>query len=780
MHRNIKKKVELAEDSDSVSLNNFTTKGSFSKNFANFRPSVFVEDERKALTDAKNKMHGIVNMGFGENQPCNDENRMNLTVEDCNIGTDDVSKQIEVWRTKNREIKENRRLTNVVHEKTGRPGVHKNDSARKIEEKGGGFHEKISKEGMQNGERGSSCLAAEVDVVESKNETNVTGKIKTLKEGIEHIRASDKEIQRLKEGNVANALESGKASDIAQRNGLDKFRIDDDVEKEENLKVVYKCRRNPPINPSIIVTTEPFDKIEKIRRAIGEESLHNTVLEDLNMVDNDDDEGVRRITLRKEKTEGAVRQGLAANEGKRQRNENLQNRNLKGDFYDQSNALPITEINDYNDCGDYDRLNRHPTRDWKANMETERKVFDSATPILNIDQSTAISTGNQSSLDRSIKSTAQRLVRMRPEIDLDLTNQCHEMLSKEGTNDAGAVYGYAHAAQQTNISEAVTQLRKKRNAFASRKNAPNTQSCATRSTESSLKSTDFDDCLSDVSIGRDELRGIFKNLNEQHKMIEKRSDALINFRPNNRCDTRLVSTAYEMASAMQQRRQSMASAGEQAKQAMKINTMNREDDNPICNNNIDRSVFLGLNVDMLETSKPSTNTSYFHDDGESLGSSDVSNKKRWSPSWIYAMFFVILWNSVVAFMHGIEGEQMNLCSRSIKWRLWCTIATCVIINFLLELLYEKKGGLRSIFSCAVVLVIILLANQHPLVCHGNGDNNEMMLNYLRAGLNISLAAYLFVLWLKTGRFSMQKKPVRFDGKKERKLSQLPISDFENR
>ena len=551
------------------------------------------------------------------------------------------------------------------------------------------------------------------------------------------------------------------------------FSFENDAEKEDtgNYRVANKCRQNPPINPLIIVTTEPFEKREKLKQIYEEKVNEAAAMEELEKADSDEGERGRKARFYRD----SIEDHLAPMDYLSIANEKSNGLNKQTKVYDSKcntmhanhqenslNTLPITEINDSFDRAEvlYQESTGNPTRGTAGHTkETERKhkIHELATPILSIN-----ATQREDGPAKNFEATILKRQQGFDSYCLDGMDQ--PKLAKTGNE---IVYGYRYAPQQISLSEAVKLLRKKRTMFANRKKLASKQSLVTRSTESSMKSTDADDIDSEISNGHEELRGVFKNLNEQHKMIERRSDAMINFRPGNRCDTRLVSTAYELASAM-----------EHQKQPIKLESLMKANHSSLYHSNFDQNP-LGLEGHVLYTSKPSTSTSYFNADGESLQSHENSNRKSPAPNWLYTVFAVLLWNSVVAIIHGTEGDQMTPCSVSIKWRLWCTMFACVVSDFLLELIYEKRGWVRAMLSSLMVFSVLLLANEHPLRCYTNGEKVKA-LNYTRASFGISLMVCLFVVWLKNGHFNAKRVPRKYHCRKERKLSGLPISDFESR
>ena len=551
------------------------------------------------------------------------------------------------------------------------------------------------------------------------------------------------------------------------------FNIENDSEKEDtrNYRVANRCRPNPPINPLIIVTTEPFEKREELKQIYEEKVNEAAGMEEFEKAGSDENEKRRKAGFYRD----SIENHLASMDYLSIASEKRNDRNKQTKAYDSTcittranrqenslNTLPITEINDSFDRAEalYQGGTGSPTRGIAGHTkDTERKhkIHELATPILSINAAQ-----RQDGLAKPIQATLLERQQGFDSYCLDGADQ-----PKHNTTGNEIVYGYRYAPQQISLSEAVKLLRKKRTMFAKRKKSANKGSLVTRSTESSMKSTDVDDIDSEVSNEHDELRGVFKNLKKQHKMIEKRSDAMINFRPGNRCDTRLVSTAYEMASAMEDQRQ-----------PIKLESRMKANHSSLYHGSFDQNP-LELQGHMLYTSKPSTSTSYFNADGESLQSHEDSNRKSLAPNWLYMVLAVLLWNSVVAIIHGTEGDQMTSCSVSIKWRLWCTMSACVVADFLLELIYEKRGWVRAILSSLLVFSVLLLANEHPLRCYTNGEKVKA-LNYTRASFGISLMAFLFVVWLRNRHPNVKRVPRKYYCRKERMLSELPISDFESR
>lgn len=724
---NPRRKSELKVNEEQVSLHSFKLKETFDNDRRKFKPSEMKSNQENMVTEEEAEMHGIVNRAFANDCEEDGQRCMIAPAVICSMKTEREESNNELRIGKN--VADNFVQSNdeVDRLEKARIDLYKDSliGVRKSSNRGQPVGTKD--ENVMAGEHGGIACKAEKMKVCGGNAQN--GSLnKNPGDGQQWIAASSGGTLQMAEG---------------RQNGA-------------RREPTHKLPRNAPITPSIIITTEPFGKMEKIRRKIKESSNDNDdKWEDLRSIDNiDGGMRMREAEYMKKVSRGGdlscfiKTQGIEENEKVRRQGRATEKSPTK------KPDLLITEINDFNDYNDrkfaYHAANGRINDEFSGNAEESncRTIAESGTPILDmkIDENSA----NQS-FDQSGDRTDHGRKIARRSLEL-----------------SGAMNGYGKAtSRQISINDAVKLLRRKRHAFANRKSTPNAKWRGAGSTESSLKSTDADDQSSETSVGPEDLHGIFKNLNEQHKIIEKRSNALINFRPNNRCDTRLVSSAYDMASAMELQRNSIH-ADSITRQG------NCAPDHSVTNANS-----LRLNSEMLETSKPSTSTSYFNDDGESLTSGDEARQNQWAPNWIYTTFTILVWNSVVAFMHGIEGNQMGSCNRSIKWRLWCTIVTCVLINFLLELLYERKGAMKAIFSSVIALGILVLATQHPIACHV-AISEIKPLNYVRASGGILIAVFLFVLWLKTGTFQLPRKPSVYEGKKGRKLSQIPISDLENR
>ena len=733
----------------------------------------FLQFDKNVVSDGKNDMSGFINRGFEENLNSRNQNKTYLSLDGCDFRS--IQPQIAeeesiipgVWIIPNRDSKKQHEFLEAVSNE--RPVTFRNKNRVKTGYGDGleGVDEQSERQSLKTEQlftRNGSFVADDQSASKLRDATERRHYERVKDVGAQSIKMEDRSVSEMEPwGETKQALRGSKVFLNFE---------DDEEEDEDNYKVVYKCRRNPPINPSIIVTTEPFEQIEKLRQ-INEDKAKETAIRDKFGTIQNDDNDVRGAEGRDKQAANSVGYLPSAceetSEGNKEMTAYSLNHNSKGipqNMYGNSSALPITEINDLNDPNDfgvlYSQVEGDRKRDSSAfiNTESVSEIRESATPILNI--------GNDQSLtDRQAKPFEKKSLKKQQAVSMDgdeVIDRVQQSIAKPGKE---VTYGNRNKLQQISISETVKLLRKKRNAFANRKNSPKKRSRGARSTESSLKSTDADDGDSDVSTGRDELHGVFKNLHEQHKMIEKRSDALINFRPDNRCDTRLISTAYEMASAVEQQRQ-----------ATNAFNLSRAGRNAFCRSDVGHGT-IELDVHALQTSKPSTSTSYYNADSESLKSRVERNKDKWAPNWLYTVFAVLIWNSVVAFMHGIEGDKMTSCNRSIKWRLWCTITGCVVADFLLEHLYEKRGYVRAVSSSLSVFLILLLTNEHPLVCYSNGGTVRV-LNYLRASLCILLAACLFIVWLKNGHFNLQRLPNKYDCSKQRKLSELPISDFEDR
>lgn len=748
---NAKRKNEMRVERGNVSLHNFKMKGSFSKRIANSKP-VYL-DPSYSVSDIDKEVPGLVNEAYEvQNDDGGDDgrkrNQFSSVYNTKPFQKGDEEECRDLWRKPRNEIVNNdEREVNHGHSNFARFEEEKNINMREIVNDVKDFHKRkrSTMNSYENTDVQQNRMIYKAD--ENRGIEHVTQKIIRDKKEIET------EQMRRNEENIKVNLH------------------DEEAKKEEdNLKVVYRCRRIPPINPSIIVTTEPFGKLEKMGEKIEEES-NETDFRSIDFVGEKYERKREELCERKNDVNGGylnVKKDEEKNEVVSYKIRGTQMQ-MKNSDNNQDSDLPITEINDYNDyndINDYDKGDQqisgyHRNHEYEKGTQRQ-KLPESATPVLD----TNVHKVDERSLEQSLKSLESHLIRRQQDIESNDQGMINpRSQSARNSNASHVKYGYRYIPQQISISEAVKQLRKKRDTFASRKNKGNIQSRPGRSTESSLKSTDGDDRSSEASFGRDELRGVFKNLNEQHKIIEKRSDSMINFRPSNRCDARLVSTAYEMASAMELRGQSI-------KQDYSDKTRN----SAVGHNTLDDRNALGFNIDILDTSKPSTNTSYLNADCGSLQSNDEINANKWFPNWLYIVFTVLVWNCVLAFMHAIEADQMTICNQSIKWRLWCTIATCALLDFFLELLCEKKTFLKSAFSSLLVFSILLSANQNPLMCHVTAETIKVM-HYIRASMNIVMSFCLFIYWFKTGM--LQRVPSIYDGK-ERKLSETPISDLENR
>ena len=758
----MKRKAELKGERNNASLHGFKTRGIYPKKLVISRPNQydFARGDRSVVSGRKNEMAGVVNKGFEENFTISSQQKTYLSPQSCYLrslqqqSVNEDSIRPDILAKQNKEIKQhkvsetgsfegpatarNENTVQVVEEDDRRQSTERNVERSAKQKKQFTKIEQHATDGDQN-------------VASSRKEA-------TGREGLRIEEANEEDIEeteRIKEG-----LQLWRARKPSQGNQTF-LSFDNSVESkdEENCRVVYKCRRNPPINPSIIVTTEPFDNIEKLRQIYEEKANEAVDSGKSEATFHLDDNDVTKMEWSENTIENDTITGYSVNA----RNKALALSDSK-DNHGNISALPITEINDLYDSYGFEPLYPQTGGESKISSSVidksgnKMKPKETSTPILS-------AIADQKQFEAIPHQT--QLLKRQHEAELEGQEGIQKLQQPLVKTGNEVMFSYRNTPQQISLSDVVKLLRKKRNALANGKTTTKKRSRGARSTESSLKSTDADDGDSDASVGRDELRGVFKNLSEQHKMIEKRSDALINFRPDNRCDTRLVSTAYELASAVEQQR--LTTKGD---------NLNKTSHNTLYHEDFDHNA-LGLGVHVIQTSKPSTNTSYFNADSESLQSCLEKNKEKLSPNWLYITFAVLVWSSVVAFMHGIEGDKMTSCNQSIKWRLWCTLSACVIIDFFLEFLYEKRSCFKALLSSVLLLAVLLFINEHPLLCYGNGDTTKV-LNYLRASVGILLAAFLFVFWLKNGHFNLERVATKYDCRQERKLSELPIYDFENR
>eukprot|EP00112_Aurelia_sp_Birch-Aquarium-sp1_P023204 Seg6818.1 transcript_id=Seg6818.1/GoldUCD/mRNA.D3Y31 product="hypothetical protein" protein_id=Seg6818.1/GoldUCD/D3Y31 len=624
------------------------------------------------------------------------------------------------------------------------------------------------------------------DIKRDRPSPKANSQFKALGTGITSKRQTLKPVQPIKQtSDFASALASAKANaDSSSLTVANDSRVDDG-----NMKVVYKCRRNPPINPSIIVTTEPFAKLEGMQRARRlSESIDRTPTEkgwkdldfsrDLirkefngNNSDKSDsvvsvmrpgiDKGFRSHKQNETLVDDIGRQQLKGRNTPARRVSDLQVTDIfevgnianDEDHGHETSRIPVSHI-DLNSVPDNTRNSINGT----SAKSNQRIVRD---PSL-IRRQKHIYFTDSEELDHVTNEMAQDFDHVSDKAPRYFDHMSEKMprdFVELDINEIKLDYVEDADSNPTNGGDAMRRLRKKRSDFArsNQYTSNNSRTKLTRSTESSLKSTDAEELSSDPSIIGSELRGVFRNLNEQHKFIEKRSNALINFKPDNRCDTKLVSSAYDMASAMEHRRH-----------LMKENSRN---------NLLVANDSIGTHLAAQDTSKPSTNTSYFHADGGSLVSDNVTWSHSWSPSWLYVIFILIMWNSVIGFIHGIEDSATVSCTDSIKARLWCTIAVLVFLYLMIELFYEGKRGIRALSSAVFALALLLLSDKQPLSCYVPAKEQKM-LGLLQASLNIFLAVCIFLYWLRKAK--CKYKAARNDKEEhiEKELSELPIADLE--
>ena len=152
--------------------------------------------------------------------------------------------------------------------------------------------------------------------------------------------------------------------------------------------------------------------------------------------------------------------------------------------------------------------------------------------------------------------------------------------------------------------------------------------------------------------------------------------------------------------------------------------------------------------DPHDNSKPSTNTSYFHADNRSSSSTQFRVLSRYvptfEPTWIFYVFTLILWTSIVRFIDGIENNGPNICTASELNRLWSCLGCLVFVVFLAEAYWKGKGVFQSLFSIVILFVFLLVSHLEPLSCY---SNNRQVLSYIQAGLNLLFACCIFVHWL---------------------------------
>ena len=612
------------------------------------------------------------------------------------------------------------------------------------------------------------------DMERDRPPPNATSQFKALETDTSKRQAL-KPVQSIKQtSDFASALASAKENaDFSGRTVANDGRVG-----EDNVKVVYRCRRNPPINPSIIVTTEPFEKLEAMQRgnrlSESAERMSTRFREDFNGNISD-------------KSDSVISVGRSGNDkGFRsyRKNEEFVEDIDRQQFNGQN--TPVRKVSDLQVTDIFEL--RNTASDAGHERETSR------IPVSRIDLNTAPNS-TRDNINGSLAKANQRIVRdsnllprrqkhieftdsEEPDHVIDKMARDPDHLGHKGPRDFDHMnntasrdfveldineikvdYAEDTNPNPTNGSDAMRRLRKKRSDFARGSHYPsnNSRTRLTRSTESSMKSTDAEDLSSDPSVIGGELQGVFRNLNEQHKFIEKRSNALINFKPDNRCDAKLVSSAYDMASAMEHRRH-----------LMKENSRNNLH---VTNDTI------GAHLAAQDISKLSTNTSYFHADGDSVVADNATWNHCWSPSWLYVLFILIMWKSVIGFIHGIEDSATVSCTDSIKARLWCTIAVLVFLYLMIELFYEGKRGIKALFSAAFALALLLLSDKQPLSCYVP-RKEQKLLGLLQASLNIFLAVCIFLYWLRKAK--CKYKAARHDKEEhlEEELAELPISDLE--
>ena len=604
------------------------------------------------------------------------------------------------------------------------------------------------------------------DIERDRPPPNTNSQLKASK------RQALKPVLSMKQTDFASALASAKENaDSSGHTVASDGRVGDD-----NVKVVYRCRRIPPINPSIIVTTEPFEKLEAMQRgktlSDSAERIPMSFKEDFSAKISDKSDSV--ISAGR----SANHNGFRSHKQTEELVEDIDRQQFSG------RNTPVRKVSDRQVTDIFEV--RNIANDAGHEHETSR------IPVSRIDLNT-VPSNTRTNINGSLAKENQRIVkdsslppRRQRHIDVTDSEEPHHIIDKLARNpdhlshkglrdfdhntasrdfvelDVNEIkldYAEDTNSNPTNGSDAMRRLRKKRSDFARSSHYPsnNSRTRLTRSTESSMKSTDAEDLSSDPSVIGGELRGIFRNLNEQHKFIEKRSNALINFKPDNRCNTKLVSSAYDMASAMEHRRH-----------LMKENSRN--------NLHVTNDA-IGAHLVAQDISKPSTNTSYFHADGDSVVTDNAMWNHSWSPSWLYVLFVLIMWKSVIGFIHGIEDSTTVSCTDSIKARLWCTIAVLVFLYLMIELFYEGKRGLKALLSAVFALALLLLSDKQPLSCYVP-LKEQKLLGLLQASLNIFIAVCIFLYWLRKAK--CKYKTVRNDKEEhlEKELAELPISDFE--
>eukprot|EP00794_Sanderia_malayensis_P004787 gene4787-5414_t len=269
----------------------------------------------------------------------------------------------------------------------------------------------------------------------------------------------------------------------------------------------------------------------------------------------------------------------------------------------------------------------------------------------------------------------------------------------------------------------------------------------------------------------------------KRKIIDKRSNAFINFKPQKRgCsggELCLGSTAYDIASAMK-------SQHTQQQQPVSKSTAQTPTRNNILQSNATATAtsfgFASLVMpDLSHQQDPSksstTNTSYFNADGQSLMSHDGAKRGRHgnnalsATAWLYFAFVSVLWTSIIAFIDGtttINVSNTGSSSRTIvatikacrtngfTTRLWCCLMGLIVVYFALEMLWGSRRLMTSLGSSLLVFVVLLFSNKRPLSCYF-ADDKQQLLAYLQASLNLLLACCLFVYWVRNFSFKKSKK-----------------------
>ncbi len=516
------------------------------------------------------------------------------------------------------------------------------------------------------------------------------------------------------------------------------------VKPRRESEVAQIERRKPPINPSVIVTTEPLqmvsasqgDKCPENHVQTSGNGYRNTVVRtdetysEINVIQNDKEEIVPVTDFVFIDSQASIDKRVKRKPILTQQSDSINSRNEECGQDEYSDGAGTRRQNDNEILG----------------VSEERLGSDDK--VQNNGSGGTISVCKEDNKNcEQVKvrhDTASKAAKSRRQLT---HNSQHRSANRNDANFENRTVENIAAMNSRGYIRHKDQPRR-----STRDKRPD---LAHRSTQSSLKSTEEEGFSTDTSASV--LCGAFHDLSTQHKFIEKRSDALINFRPDNKCNASMISNAYDMATAAD------------------TQVAHHKYDN---NHHHHRSardkgtLHTFLSQDLINISKASTNTSYLNADGQSLVSHDSKHKTiSWPITWLYVIFILILWTSVVGYIEGTEYDSTHACTQSVITRLWCCLVALLMLYFALEVLLERRSVLTSLCSGILVFLLLLISNRQPLSCYVSNDKQQL-LRYLEASFNLCFACCMFIYWIQNGGMKKRKRAKAFAAKQAKVPSSL--------